>query len=289
MTNVFRIALATGLLLLLGAGRTFAAPAATVQALQSPAWLVRDQLSVPLQYATELRPGDQLRTGAGGRLLLAFPEGSVVKLGENATFQIARAETASGGIFRAGLHVLQGAFRFTTAPFAKSRSRDVEIMVGRNATIGIRGTDLWGRGRDDKDIVCLIEGRIEVKGNDGKSATLDQPLQFFEAPKGTPPLPVTFLEQQQLDAYALETEVEGQDAKASDRVWRVVLKGFAGRAAQLEAKRRLAADGFPVQAGAGDSLRIAGLPSQSAALVLGNSLRGKYGAAETFAERGEVK
>ncbi len=289
MKNAIRAGLLTGVLWLSAAGNAFAAPAAIIQALQSPAWLDRDTLTVPLQYGTELRPGDQLRTGKGGRLLLAFPEGSVVKLGENATFQIARAETAAGGIFRAGLRVLQGAFRFTTAPFARSRGRDVEISVGRNATIGIRGTDLWGRGRDDKDIVCLIEGKIEVKGNDGKSATLDQPLQFFEAPNGAPPLPVTFIEQKQLDAFALETEVEGQGAAAKDHVWRVVLKGFAARAEMLQAKRRLAADGFPVEAGPGDSLRIAGLASQTAALVLGNSIRGKYGAAETFAERGDVK
>ena len=29
-------------------------------------------------------------------------------------------------------------------------------------TAGIRGTDLWGKSAADRQIVCLIEGRIEV-------------------------------------------------------------------------------------------------------------------------------
>ena len=34
-------------------------------------------------------------------------------------------------------------------------------------TIGVRGTDSWGRSRDERQIVCLIEGAIEVGAGKG--------------------------------------------------------------------------------------------------------------------------
>lgn len=34
-------------------------------------------------------------------------------------------------------------------------------------TIGVRGTDFWGRSRDARQIVCLIEGAIEVGAGKG--------------------------------------------------------------------------------------------------------------------------
>ena len=135
------------------------AAAGAVEAVQMPAWLDRAGLTVPVSPGVALQAGDTLRTGTGARLLLKLEEGSLVKLGENARFVIEKAQP-KGGVFEAAFNVVNGAFRFTTQTLAKSTRRDVKIRVGQNATIGIRGTDLWGRGRDDKDIVCLIEGKI---------------------------------------------------------------------------------------------------------------------------------
>ena len=99
---------------------------------------------MPLTPGTALQAHDRLRTGANARVQLRLSEGSAVKLGENAQFVIERAEDR--GIFRAALSVIAGAFRFTTAA-GKGRTRDVSIKV-KNVTVGIRGTDLWGKSTE---------------------------------------------------------------------------------------------------------------------------------------------
>lgn len=169
------------LLLSLASIAIAATPIGRIDSVQSPAWLIRGGLSVPLTPNIELYAGDELRTGKSARILLLLNEGSAVRLGENAAFTIAAAERKAG-VFSAALSIAEGAFRFTTKVLAKAQPRDVKIRVANNATIGIRGTDLWGRGRGDKDIVCLIEGKIDVTGNNNRTLRLDQPLQFSNLP-----------------------------------------------------------------------------------------------------------
>src|SRR5688572_11815695 len=144
----------------LAASQALAAPAATVEAVQMPAWMDRDGRSAPLVPGMELKSGDHLRTGSESRVQIRLGEGSVVKLGENAALRIAELAPASD-LYKSAMRVLQGAFRFTTAVAAKQRRRDVRITVA-TVTVGIRGTDVWGRARDEREIVCLIDGSVEI-------------------------------------------------------------------------------------------------------------------------------
>src|SRR5688572_9075226 len=195
----------TAVLLLAAAGQAAAAPAAIVEGVQMPAWLDRDGRSAPLAPGMELRSGDHLRTGAESRVLLRLGEGSTVKLGENAALHIAELAPVEG-VFRSALRVLQGAFRFTTAVVAKQRRRDVQISVA-TVTLGIRGTDVWGRSRDERQIVCLIEGSVAVGAQGEPPVVLDQPRQFYRRDQGQTQ-PLGFVEPQQLAEWARETEIE---------------------------------------------------------------------------------
>ena len=56
--------------------------AATVEAVQMPAWVQRAGGRLPILPSTQLRADDQVFTGAGARLLIKLAEGSVVKRGE---------------------------------------------------------------------------------------------------------------------------------------------------------------------------------------------------------------
>jgi hypothetical protein len=56
--------------------------AAVVEGVQMPAWIERDGRRLPLIPGMELRPGDQLVTGAGSRVMVKLAEGSLVRLGE---------------------------------------------------------------------------------------------------------------------------------------------------------------------------------------------------------------
>lgn len=246
-----------------------------VDSLVSPAFLDRNGLTVPVSAGIELFAGDRLRTGSGARLLMVLGEGSAVRIGENATFEVTQAERKSG-VFNAALAVVEGAFRFTTSALAKRQPREVRISVARNATIGIRGTDLWGRGRDDKDIVCLIEGKIDVTGNDNLTRRLDQPLQFFQSTRTAPPEPISFLDPKQLAEWAKETDIpEGTGASAKG-AWRVVMSGFAGREALQTSRRALRASGYPVEATQNNTLSIAGQASEAEAQRLAAQLKSAF-------------
>ena len=100
------------------------------------------------------RFGDRIATGAGSRALVKLSEGSVVKLGENGTLRLAELQP-SRELFKAALQVLQGAFRFTTDIVGKGRRREVNVRV-EQVTIGIRGTDVWGRSHPDRQVVLLL-------------------------------------------------------------------------------------------------------------------------------------
>ncbi len=261
-----------------------AAPPAVVEAVQMPAWVERGGSRVPLAPGMALAPDDDLRTGANARLLVKLAEGSSVKLGENAQLRIAQARLRQDNVFASTMNLLAGAFRFTTDALARARRREVSISVA-TVTAGIRGTDLWGKAAADRDIVCLIEGRIEVARAGDPPLTMDQPLSFFIAPHGQPPLPVQPVRPEQLQQWATETEIAtGAGAARRGGRWKVVLASgesenevlrvyqdvrAAGYAAELAPRRVAGRRAYDV--------RIAQLPSRAEAEALGASLSGRYG------------
>ena len=113
---------------LLAAAQAVAQPAAVVEGVQMPAWVERSGRTSPVAPGMALQAGDQLRTGAGSRLLVKLSEGSLVKLGENGRLTIAEMSPTQE-VFRAALRVLEGAFRFTTDLAARPRKREVNIRV----------------------------------------------------------------------------------------------------------------------------------------------------------------
>ena len=236
----------TAALLLGTAWQASAAPAAIVEGVQMPAWLDRDGRSAPLAPGMELRSGDHLRTGAESRVLLRLGEGSTVKLGENAALRIAELAPTTEGVFRSALRVLQGAFRFTTAVVAKQRRRDVQIGVA-TVTLGIRGTDVWGRSRDERQIVCLIEGSVEVGAQGEAPVVLDQPLQFYQRNQGQTQ-PVGFVQPQQLAEWSRETDIDpAKGAAQRGGRWRVQLLSTPDMRKALALSEQLREAGYPAR------------------------------------------
>jgi hypothetical protein len=275
----------------LGAAQAQAAPAAVVEGVQMPAWLERAVTGgirrIPLAPGMALRGGDEVKTGAGSRLYIKLAEGSLVKLGENASLKLIDLQPERGGLFRAALNVLEGAFRFTTDILAKERRREVSIRVA-TVTAGIRGTDLWGKSdRADRQIVCLIEGKIEVGAEGEAAVTMDQERQFYQREKGQTK-PVGFVEPVQLAQWAQQTEIaDGQGAVRSGGKWRVTLASAGTQSEALAVYDQLRTAGYaaeihPVKAGAKRVyvVRISRLPTKGDAEALAAQLRGKHGVEE---------
>mgnify|MGYP003342772096 FL=1 len=269
-----------------------AAPVIVVEGVQMPAWVehasgARD----PLVIGARLLDSDRIYTGPGSRALLRLADGSQIKLGENGILALAdlgNKKVQMKDVVTASLDVVKGAFRFTTQALSKFRGeRDVKVRIV-TITAGIRGTDLWGKADDTRDVVCLIEGKITVVRAED-AFTMDQPMSFYIAPKNKPPEPVAKVSAQQLAEWSAETEIAaGKGAIRKGGKWRVYLAEvptqddalkiyddlrIAGYAAEIRPMKNEEAQVFRV--------RISNLMSKKEAEMLGAALKGKYGITET--------
>jgi hypothetical protein len=233
-------------------------PAAMVDSVVMPAWLERDGRRQPVYPGMVLQERDRIETGANARILLTLPEGSKIKLGESAKLGfdalVAKREGEQGNVFlKSVLNVVTGAFRFTTNAISKTRSRrEVDIRMA-TVTAGIRGTDLWGKQGGAKEIVCLLEGKIEVSrdpvaGQNTSLVILDQPLQFYIAPKDQPTLPIGRVPDAQLAQWAAETGIARDSGGASvDGRWKVSFDGQTTFADAMSLYEDLRSQGYAAQ------------------------------------------
>lgn len=244
-----------------------------VDGVQYPAWLERNGVSVPLKPGTTLQPGDRIRTGDNARAQIRMGEGSTVKLGARARFTI--DTTDDRGIFRAALGVLSGAFRFTTDALRKHQRRDITIKV-KNITAGIRGTDLWGKSNDERDLVCLLEGKISVGSQGHPNVTLDQPLDFYQRPREGDPQ-VAKVDEKQVAIWAQETEMQPDGAVGRvGGTFAVTAAAFPDRDDALRMNRRVRAAGYPSEIAAKDGaflVQVTGLAGENEARALMANLR----------------
>lgn len=269
-----------------------ATPNAVVEAVQMPAWVQRGNANIPLTPGMQLNDRDQLRTGANAKLLLKMREGSLVRLGENGTLRLDQMAEGGDRVFAAALNVLQGAFRFTTDLVQVRRRRNINITIA-TATAGIRGTDLWGKAAEDKDIILLIEGKIEVQRGQAPPVLMDQPLSLYLAPRGAPALPVAPVDPKQLEIWAAETQIApGAGAAQRGGKWKVIAASVNTQADALERYDALRGAGYAAEirpaTKAGKlvyDVRLAKLPSRAEAEVLAAAIRGRLGVAEPRVSR----
>ena len=240
LLNRLCAALATGILLLSTA--SWAAAPATVELVQAPAWVDRAGRTLPLAPGMELKSGDLVRTGSGARAYLMLAEGSRVKLGESARFSLHTQSMRPEKSFRGALDVVAGAFRFTTSKLKKTLPRDLAIRVG-TATIGIRGTDIWGKTDKDGDLVALIEGRIEISRG-GQSTEMSQAMSFYDAPAGKA-AEVKSLDLESFARLARQTDiVTGDGAAGRKGKWSILAGSAANQEAALEIYDQVRDAGF---------------------------------------------
>lgn len=263
------------------------AASVTVSGVQMPAWVVRNGQQAPLKVGTVLINSDQLRTGSGARILLRLQDGSSVKLGGNATLRLDELNEGKD-IFSAALQVIKGAFRFSTDLLMKDNRRNVRVLIG-TATIGIRGTDVWGKATEEKDIVCLLEGKITVDRGTDPQVVMQDPLTFYIAPKDQPAQALAPVPLEQLAEWAKETDIQaGQGAARMGGKWKVYLMSTELQSEALQAYDTLSDAGYAVDIspltrnGVTEyRLRIPNLPSRKESEALAKHLQGQPGVGKT--------
>lgn len=222
-----------------------------VEAVQMPAWTVRDGRRLPLTPGDAVTTDRVVETAARAALVLLLPEGSRISLGEKTQLAVERlgagAEDGRIGV-RADLRVLEGFFRFATSAVSRVVGRR-EINVGlRTATAGIRGTDFWCMTDTQHDAACLFEGRIALATRDQGGVTLDKPGAFWARFFERPVQPVGVATPDQLAGFITSTALlPGQGVAVQGGAWRVQLLSPTGSRAALGLAGRLREAGYPAQ------------------------------------------
>ncbi|HEX7054735.1 MAG TPA: FecR domain-containing protein [Burkholderiales bacterium] len=259
--------------------------AATVEGVQMPAWLEREGVRSPLLPGMELKAGDLVLTGGESRAHFRLSEGSVVKLGANGQLRFVEL-SATQQLFKGVFEVLEGAFRFTTDVAGRNRKRDVSIKASQ-VTTGIRGTDVWGKAAAGNEIVCLIEGAVEVSAPGEPPVRLDQPLQFYRRVDGKAQ-PVGTVDQPQLETWAAMVDLQrgAGIARTGGRVT-LELGRFDSRSVAIGVREAVRKAGYPAvmtpirgKAQTVYLVRIRHFASRAEASTVADALRGKYGVAE---------
>ncbi len=240
-------------LFFLGLMPPMASAAVSVERLNYPVWVERGTDTVPLAPGDRLLAGDIVQTGSTGRVWLMVEDGSVIKLGQNARFDIEHAgfrEEENVTVLEAAFNVLKGAFRFTSGFFSAQRqaTHRFDFQVGA-VTAGVRGTDIWGRAADDEDFVALLEGRIEVASAGQDAVVMDQALTLYRKRSGEPADPVIAVDAAVVEGLAPETELDASlgIAKANG-IYSLVFHSYTDPGHADVALKHLRDAGYPAQA-----------------------------------------
>jgi len=228
---------------------THARYAAVVQQMHIPAWLQRDEQRYLLQPGVALKNGDQIITGAHSRIVLRLADGSAVKLGEHAVFLFNEAQPGRSktSLFHAALQLVKGAFRLTTGIFGKSSEHSVEVRIGA-ITVGVRETDIWGKVSEERELIALLNGKIQVQPLDKDEFEMNQPLTYYMQTQDGQAIPISAIQPDELAQWAEETELrEGEGMLARGGKWVVNIMSFSSQQSADTQLRRLLKRGYPVK------------------------------------------
>ncbi len=226
------------------------AQALEVEAMNYPAWLVRDYETRPLLPGARIVENDLVRTGEGGRVRLRLGDGSALGLGQQSRLLVASypsSDTPGAGRPPARLQLLRGVFRFTAAdPPATAVSPQLEIGIGPIAA-RLRQAEIWGRSDQDQDLACLMSGVLAVIDASGAETSLQQPLSCYVKPRDGDALPVDQVDLQQHRLWLDQGVVADEGGiAAADGGWQLVLISLTDIGSAERELWRLRDLGYPV-------------------------------------------
>lgn len=258
---------------------------AYVSALQPPAWVEQNGQRTALTATSAIVPGRHYSTGNNGRLHIAMADGSIVKLGENAVFELPALQLRQDGAdntLKGALRIIKGAFRYTAQALNFIKKRELDIYVGPTITIGIRGTDVWGKSDPTQDLACLLQGKIKISSPKQPEVTMDQANSFYVVPHNQAPNPVAPVPLEKLKTWIPQTELDNsRPALQSNGAYSVLLAVYIDEAHANKILSDINEKGYPAvlhtekrSDGVAYSLVIEGLSSALSAAAFAEAVKG---------------
>ena len=228
----------------------------TVSAVQPPAWKESNGNRSALFPGDKLLSSDKIFTGVNSRVLLDFNEGSIVEIGQDTsttiesapvTEQITNAQNEIESLTSAAIKIVKGAFRYTAQALTNKRKRDIKITL-TTSTIGIRGTDLWGKSSKGEDFVVLIEGDIVINHKSKQQLRLNKELSVYTAPAGSNPNPLSEIKVPVLLKLAKETVLIKEKAVIYPQGrYSVILASSQNEKVASKSTAKLNQQGYPIK------------------------------------------
>jgi hypothetical protein len=162
--------------------------AGEVTRLQGTVEAVQPGSSRTLKFGDKIFVRDSIETGTNTRIQIIFRDGSDLILGEETIFAIdTYIFDDSGNSGTTAFTLVAGVFRLVTGAIASRDDPSVTIKTPL-ATIGIRGTDLWGAQRPNRLRVGMFGGIAVIVTTAGGTVTLTDPetLTIITSPDVAP-------------------------------------------------------------------------------------------------------
>jgi FecR protein len=174
-------------IILLGAGSPASALdlAGSIERLQGSAVATGTTgFSRPLQPGSTILVGDRLTTASNSRLLLRFHDGASVTLGSNSTMTVETydEDPAQG---RSIIGIAEGVFLAASGAIARL-GQDRFTINTPSATLGVRGTEVWGDQLPDRLAVTLLSGAGVVVITPLGSIEMTEPESGIDIVAGQP-------------------------------------------------------------------------------------------------------
>jgi len=136
--------------------------------LKGAATAMQDAQPRVLKEGDAILRGDVISTGRGARLEMKMLDDAVMTLGEKTVFVVIDY-TVGGSAPNAATRLIEGAFAATAGTIPKSPGGTMRIETDV-ATIGIRGTTVWGGMLDgDFQVALLAPGLVVVENRAGRT------------------------------------------------------------------------------------------------------------------------
>jgi hypothetical protein len=146
---------------------------------------------VAMMVGTPVEQDQTIETGVGARLEINFVDGTTFTVGEKSKVTVDRFVFNPGGNKNVLKLAVVGPFRFISGKLSKSLGANVSVTTPF-ATMGIRGTNVWGGPIDQRYGVFLATGIVSVTSG-GKTVVLSRPGSGTNIAndKGAPPGGIT--------------------------------------------------------------------------------------------------
>lgn len=139
-----------------------------------------------LREGSDVRFLDTILTGDDTRVEIRLIDDSELYIGDNSELTIDEMVYEPGKKGEGVLTLAKGVFRMISGNVNKVEGGSLTLRTPV-ATIGVRGTDFWGLQEKNKLTMALIDdGVVEITGSDGRTVTLDTPLQAVVIEKDQP-------------------------------------------------------------------------------------------------------